>query len=290
MTLETPVRGWQMARISAQDLLRKKQRKEPISMLTCYDAVYAKLVDEAEIDIAFVGDSVGTNSLGYSSEREVTIDDMCHHQKAVARGSEKAYRLVDMPWHSYDTDSDAKKNATLLIQAGADAVKFEGFRPEIISSISKTGILVWAHLGLTPQWITERRLQARTASEGYRIFNEAKEMEAAGASAIVLELIPSEVATAVAGALQVPVIGIGSGSGTDGQVQVINDVLGLTVKRYWHAFPGFAGRTNSLQALRAYSEAVRSGKFPGLDQTKCFAPEELASFNALKKSLPSGEA
>jgi 3-methyl-2-oxobutanoate hydroxymethyltransferase len=276
-----------MARISAQDLLQKKQRREPISMLTCYDAVYAKLIDEAEIDIVFVGDSVGTNCLGYSSEREVTLSDMCHHQKAVARGSEKAYRLVDMPWHSYDTESDAVKNAISLIQAGADAVKLEGYRPEIIAAISKAGIHVWAHLGLTPQWITERRLQAKTAGEGYRIFREAKELESAGASAIVLELIPSEVAAAVADALRIPIIGIGSGPDTDGQVQVINDVLGLTEKRYWHAFQDFGGRVQCLQSFRAYADAVRSGKFPGSESTRHYAPEELASFNILKQSEQS---
>lgn len=246
----------------------KKHARQKITMLTAYDYPTACLEDQAGIDIILVGDSVGTNVLGYATEREVTMADMVHHLKAVRRGVAQAYLLVDLPYQSYDTAQLAFTNATTLLAHGADAVKLEGGveQVEIVRYLTAQGITVCGHIGFTPQTLHQpgrkARVQGRSASQAIALLESAIALEQAGAKLLVLELMPEPLGKAISERLQIPTIGIGAGRFCDGQVLIVHDLLGLTpfhlkfVKRYQQL------RDLMLQALGQYRHDVEAGLFP----------------------------
>jgi 3-methyl-2-oxobutanoate hydroxymethyltransferase len=256
----------------------KKQARQKITMLTGYDYPTACMEDQAGIDIILVGDSVGTNVLGYASEREVTMADMVHHLKAVRRGVAQAYLLVDLPYQSYQTPQQALTNATTLMDHGADGVKLEGGieQVETIRQLTAQGISVCGHIGFTPQTLHQpgrkARVQGRSSSQAIALLESATAVEQAGAQLLVLELIPEPLGKAITEAIRIPTIGIGAGRFCDGQVLIIHDLLGLTpfrlrfVKRYQQY------RELTLQAIAGYKHDVEAGNFPGSDTA--FAMDE----------------
>ena len=171
-------------------LFEMKRRGEPITVLTAYDAPTARMEADAGIDLILVGDSLGTNFLGYASERDVTLDDIVHHLRAVRRGAPGATIVADLPFATYDRERQAVDNARRLVEAGADLVKFEGARPEVVRALVAAGIAVSGHLGLEPQHHEEKRLKAKTAAAAIRLETDALAMDAAGISLLILEMIP----------------------------------------------------------------------------------------------------
>jgi 3-methyl-2-oxobutanoate hydroxymethyltransferase len=258
-------------KITIRTLPRMKAQGEKITMLTAYDYPLARAVDESGIEVILVGDSLGMVVLGHPTTLPVTMDDMVHHCKAVARGVSRALLVADLPFMSYQVSrEDALRNAGRLVkEGGAEAVKLEG-GAEVLGTVEAlvgAGIPVMGHLGLTPQSYHQMggyRVQARTAEEADRLLKDAGALERAGVFSLVLEGIPTEVARRVTEGLTVPTIGIGAGPFCDGQVLVAHDMLGLQedltpkfVKRYAQ------GRQVFLEAMRQYRAEVRSGSFPG---------------------------
>jgi 3-methyl-2-oxobutanoate hydroxymethyltransferase len=256
--------------------IRAMKGREKIVSLTAYDFVTARLVDEAGVHLILVGDSLGMVVLGYENTLPVTMADMLHHTAAVARSKPKALLITDMPFMSYQRGVDhAVKNAGHFVQqAGAEGVKLEGGSPrmaEKIAAIVEAGIPVLGHIGLTPQSVLELggyKIQGKTDETAHRLLDEAKRVEAAGAFALVLECVPAELAKTLSASVRIPTIGIGAGPHCDGQIQVINDLLGLAtwptfkhVKRF--ASVGDAMRT----AVASYRDEVQSGKFPTAEQS-----------------------
>lgn len=229
-------------KIYAPDLITKKQKNEKIISLTAYDYFTAKILDEMGIDVILVGDSVGMAVYGDENTLNVTIDDMIRHTKAVSRAVKRSLVVADMPFMSYQTNpKDAALNAARLIkEGGAQAVKLEGGSEfaEAISLILKCQIPVMGHLGLTPQSVYKLggyKMQGKTQNDADKILEEAKFLENLGVFALVLECIPDEAAKKITHELTIPTIGIGAGAYCDGQVQVINDILGLTENLPRHA-------------------------------------------------------
>ncbi len=258
-----------------------KRVAQKITMLTCYDYPTAVLQDEAGIDIIFVGDSVGTNVLGYQSEREVTMTDMVHHLRAVRRGVQRAYLLCDLPYNAYTTPADALRNAQTLLAHGADGVKLEGGREQVnvVRTLVDHGIDVCGHIGYTPQTLSEvgkkAKVQGRTFEHATGLIEDALGLEAAGLDMIVLELVPDQLSRLITQCLHIPTIGIGAGAGCDGQVLVINDVLGITPfktrlsKHYQHY------RETTAQAIAAYKREVEAQQFPAAENTWSMDEAEL---------------
>ncbi len=256
-------------RIRIPDLLAKKRRGEKLALLTAYDATMARLFDGAGIDALLVGDSLGMVVLGEEDTLTVTMAMMVHHTRAVARGTARALVVADMPFLSYQVSvAAAVRNAGRLLQAGAAAVKLEGGRPvlDVVARLVEVGIPVMGHLGLQPQSVNAvggYRKQATQPQEAEALLADAIALEQAGAFAIVLESIPTAVATTVTAGLRVPTIGIGAGAGCDGQILVSYDMLGLFdtftpafVKQY-----ASLGETISA-ATQAFVEDVRAGRYP----------------------------
>jgi 3-methyl-2-oxobutanoate hydroxymethyltransferase len=253
-----------------RDVRAFKERGERFAMLTAYDAPTARLVDEAGIPLILVGDSLSMVVLGHDSTIPVTMEDMLHHTAAVARGASNALIIGDMPFMSYQSSvEEGIKNAgRFLKEAGANAVKLEGGGRvlDIVARLVDAGIPVMGHLGLTPQSVNAfggYRVQGRDAEAAHRLVQDAKDLEVAGAFSIVLEAVPSAVAKEVTESVSVPTIGIGAGPHTDGQVLVINDLLGLTegrtprfVKRYAEVGQAITG------AARAFADEVATGAYP----------------------------
>ena len=213
-----------------EQIRQSKPRGEKIAVLTAYDYPQARLLDEAGIDIILVGDSLGMVVLGYPDTTRVTMDDMLHHTRAVARGVKNALVVADLPFHAYDGVTQAVENAERLVAAGAHAVKLEGALSAQIAAIVARGIPVMAHLGMLPQQVREEggyKIKGRTDDEAERLVAQAREVERAGAFAVVLELVKPDVAARITGAITIPVIGIGSGDACDGQVLVIHDLAGM---------------------------------------------------------------
>ena len=272
--------------VTTTTLLQKKQKGEKIVVLTAYDYPSAKLLDEAGLDVALVGDSLGQVVLGYDSTLPVTLEDMVHHTKAVVRGVRRAMVVADMPFMSYQASADeAVANAGYLVQEAAAishqtedrkpvaeaitiAVKLEGGEHMVptIVRIVEAGIPVMGHLGMLPMSASRfggARVHGRTEFEAERILSDAKALENAGVFAIVLELVPRELAKRVTESIAVPTIGIGAGPHCDGQVLVTSDLLGLYGARFKHVkqYADLSGTI--LQAFKAYAEDVRTGAFPG---------------------------
>lgn len=256
-------------------LLEQKQSGDKITMLTAYDSTTAAIMDECGVNAILVGDSLGMVMLGYENTLPVTMKDMIHHTAAVSRGARSAFIVADMPFMSYQTDvRDAVINAGRLVkEGGANAVKLEGGSEvcEQIQSIVNASIPVVAHLGLTPQSVNAFggfRVQGRSLDKARKLINDALEIQEAGACAVVLEGIPSKLAEIITQKLAIPTIGIGAGSGCDGQVLVYQDMLGLTaghtpkfVKRFADA--GALIRKGILE----YISETKSGAFPSEEHT-----------------------
>jgi len=262
-------------KITTRSFRLKKQRSEPITMLTAYDYPTALAIDRAGIDSILVGDSLGMVVLGYENTLPVTMQDMLHHCRAVSRGSHYALLIGDMPFMSYQADvSDAVRNAGRFLQeAGMDAVKLEGGRErvEAISAIVGSGIPVMGHLGLTPQSVNQFggfRAQGRTAAAAKGLLEDALLLEEAGCFSLVLESVPERLAELVSQRLEIPTIGIGAGVGCDGQVLVTHDLLGL----FDRFTPRFVKRYTSLheqmsEAFSAYKADVEKKSFPSAEHT-----------------------
>lgn len=256
--------------VTALELQAMRQRGERIVALTAYDYTTAKVADEAGVDFLLVGDSLAMVVLGYDSTLPVTMDEMLHHTKAVARGTRRALVVGDMPFMSYHASVEqAVANAgRFLKEAGAKAVKLEGGHAHqlaCIRAIAQAGVPVVAHLGFTPQAVHAigQRVQAKTDESIRELLAQAEAVQAAGACALVLELVPAEVASLVTERVSIPTIGIGAGVGCSGQIQVIHDMLGL----YTDFMPRHAKRYAELHdpmvaAISAYADDVRAQRFP----------------------------
>jgi len=261
-------------RVTITDLLEMKSRGEKIAMLTAYDYPTAVWEDEAGVDIIFVGDSVGTNVLGYKSEKEVTLDDMVHHLRAVRRGVRHAYLLADLPYLTYETPEAALESASILVSHGADGVKLEGFRPDIVSHLVTNQIEVCAHLGLNPQIHEKKGLRAKTAKAAGNLISESMAMQEAGAWIIVYELIPEEVARQATRRLSIPTIGIGAGRHTDGQVLIVSDMLGINSFDLRHVRKYEQLHERATRAIGQYIVDLRTGEFPGDENARQLSAEE----------------
>ena len=264
---------------TSESLTRKKAAGEPIAVLTCYDYPTARCQDEAGVDIIFVGDSVGTNVLGYSSEKEVTLDDMAHHLKAVRRGVERAYLLADLPYGTYDTPEQAVESASRLAGLGADGVKLEGFAPDVVRRLVGEGIEVCAHLGLNPQLHEKKAMRAKTATAASELVSQSVELQDAGAWVMVYEMIPEEVGRIATERLSIPTSGIGAGRYTDGQVLVAPDMLGINTfeMRHFRKYDDLHERT--LRAFEGYIRDVRSGAFPAADNVRHLDEAEMRALD-----------
>ena len=264
--------GWYMSRrITVRDVAAMKARGERIPVLTAYDYTTSRLADEAGVPIILVGDSLGMVVLGHDSTVPVTMDDMLHHIKAVARGARRALLVGDLPFMTYHLDlPQALGNAARFIQeGGAHAVKLEGGQEvaETVRRIVECGIPVMGHIGLTPQSVNVSggyRVTGRGRQETERLLRDAVALEQAGAFSVVLELVPAPLAAAVTQRLSIPTIGIGAGPHCDGQVQVLHDMLGLYqefVPRHTRRYAQLAETISA--AFGQYMSDVKNGTFPG---------------------------
>lgn len=262
-------------RNTVETLKQQKLNGDKITMLTAYDYSTAKIMDESGINSILVGDSLGNVMLGYDDTLSVTMEDMIHHTKAVARGCKNSLIVTDMPFMSYQTSIyDAKVNAGRLIKEGhAQAVKLEGGATvcEQIKAIVECSIPVMAHLGLTPQSINAFggfKVQGKTQEKAQQIIDDALRVQEAGAFAVVLEGIPSKLAEIVSKKLDIPTIGIGAGSNCDGQVLVYQDMLGMFsdyVPKFVKKFANIGDIMKS--AFEQYSKEVKDGTFPAIEHT-----------------------
>ena len=269
------------ARVTVPAVRRRKvaDGADPLVMVTAYDAPTARLADAAGVDLLLVGDSLAMVVLGYDDTLSVTVDDMVHHTAAVARTAPRALVVADLPWMSYHVSpEDTVRNAARLVRAGAPAVKLEGGAKRLpaVSALIDAEIPVMGHLGLTPQSVHALggfKVQGRQPEAADALVEDARVLVEAGVFAIVLEAVPAAVARRVTEALPVPTIGIGAGPACDGQVLVLHDLLGLEDR----VLPRFVRRYASLRAdgtaaVAAYAADVRSGAFPGPEET--YEPEE----------------
>ena len=278
-----------MARLSIHQLAEWKREGRRFAMLTAYDHAMARLVEQAGVPVVLVGDSLGTVMLGYDSTVPVTMDDMLHHTRAVARATERCIVVADMPFMSYQAGADeAMANAGLLLRAGATAVKLEGGSAiaPLVRRMVGAGIPVMGHLGLTPQSVNQfggHKVQGRTPAAAARIIGDARALEEAGAFAVVLETVPAPLARMVAERIAVPVIGIGAGPDCDAQVQVLHDLLGLyDDRRQFRHARRYAVLGEAVRgAVRAYVDEVATGEFP--TEAESFPMEE-ATLGELRQS------
>ena len=242
---------------------------EKIAMLTCYDAAFSRLMDDAGVDVMLVGDSLGMVIQGNRSTLPVSVADMAYHTRCVAAGNRTAWIVADMPFGSYqESSAQALRNAALLMQAGAHMVKLEGggWTAPLVRLLTERGIPVCAHLGFTPQSVHALggyRIQGREEAAAAVLHTQAQELAEAGARMLVLELVPTAVARDLTAALAIPVIGIGAGSGCSGQVLVLHDMLDVTQGKLPRFVRNFmAGSDGVRDALRVFVRDVKSGAFP----------------------------
>jgi 3-methyl-2-oxobutanoate hydroxymethyltransferase len=243
-----------------------KSASKPIVCLTAYDALDAELCELAEVDCVLVGDSVANARLGFPTTVHADLDMMVHHVSAVRRGLITPFLVADMPFGSYGISvAQTCDHAARLMKAGANAVKLENDYTEEIAALVKMGIPVMGHVGMTPQSVHAMggfRVQGREEEDAQLILEKALSIEKAGAFAIVLELVPAQLAIEITSKLTIPTIGIGAGSGTSGQIQVITDILGLGAMKFKHARAFVDGRALFLEAIKAYATDTKSGSFP----------------------------
>ncbi|MEK0286372.1 3-methyl-2-oxobutanoate hydroxymethyltransferase [Caldifermentibacillus hisashii] len=264
------------------DFLKMKEMKEKITMITAYDYPSAKLVEQAGIDCILVGDSLGMVVLGYESTVQVTLNDMIHHAKAVRRGAANTFVVVDMPFATYHLSKDETlRNAARIMQeGGANAVKVEGADDvlETISQLTKAGIPVVGHLGLTPQSVGVLggyKVQGKSVEAARKLIADAKKCEEAGAFMLVVECIPYQLTAELTKQLKIPVIGIGAGNHADGQVLVYHDAIGYGVDRLPKFVKPYANiQTEIINGIKNYATEVKNGTFPD-EQTSYTLKEEV---------------
>ena len=267
---------------TVQDIINMKKEKKKISVITSYDYTLASLCDRAGIDVMLVGDSAGMVMLGYENTIPVTMDQMCMFTEAVSRARKNSLLVADLPFMSYQASiEDAINNSGRLIKAGADAVKLEGgsIMAETISAIVDIGIPVMGHIGLQPQttMLSEGyKVQGKTKDSAMKLIEDAKELEDAGVFSIALEMVSHEVGQIISESVNIPTIGIGSGVNCDGQVLVVQDLLGM----YDKIKPKFAKRYMNLsedivKSLEEYRSDVESGAFPAKENSFSMNEEEL---------------
>ncbi len=275
-------------RLATLDLREMKRKKEKITMITAYDYPTAELVDEAGVETILVGDSLGMVVLGYADTLSVTLDEMIHHGKAVVRGSKRAFVIMDMPFLTYQVNSEeALRNAGRVIQqTGAQGVKLEGGIEiaEAVRKITQAGIPLVGHLGLTPQSAGQLggfKVQGRDVQAARKMIEDALVLEEAGAFMLVLECVPWQLAQVITQKLSIPVIGIGAGKYCDGQVLVYHDVMGLYTGKRPKFVQQFAdARREMLRGVNSYLEAVRKVAFPGEEHTFTMPAEVLAQITS----------
>lgn len=290
-------------RTTILDIQKMKQRGERIPMITAYDYTSAQIVDRAGVPLILVGDTLGMVVLGHPTTIPVTLDEMIHHTKAVVRGSQNALIIGDMPFLTYTDPERALNTAGRFLQeAGAQAVKLEGGAPvaPVVRRLVEVGIPVMAHVGLTPQSVNQlggMRVQGRRGGDARRLLEDALALQEAGAFALVLELVPAELAREISARLRVPTIGIGAGPWCDGQVQVWHDLLGLYtdfVPRHTKRYATLADTIGA--AVAGYAAEVRSGVFPTMEHGTAMDAQELAEAlrplngGAAKAPRPAGRA
>ena len=270
-----------MKRKTIKQIRQKKKNGQKIVMLTAYDYPFAEIIDQCGVDMVLVGDSLANVVLGLSSTRDVGMAEMLHHAKAVNRAVKQALVIGDMPYRSYATVTTAVKNAKRFVEeAGCDAVKLEWFDncPAVAKAIVKAGIPVIGHVGLTPQTVDPKggfKLQGKDAAAAERIIHQAKQLQAKGCFSLVLECIPDKIAAIITRQLKIPTIGIGAGSGCDGQVLVTYDLLGL-----FHGFyPKFVksyvnARELIAEGITEFRREVESGEFPDKEHSYTMSEEE----------------
>ena len=261
--------------VSLGTLDKMKHEGEKIACITCYDASFAVLCDNADADLVLVGDSLGMVLQGHDTTVPVTMDDIIYHSKSVARGLHRPFLVADLPFASYPTPDIALANSVRLMQeGGAEMVKLESGigQLEIVEFLARHDIAVCAHLGLKPQSVHKTggfRVQGRDDAAARRMLENARALESAGADIVLLECIPSELGKRITEALEVPVIGIGAGPDTDGQILVLYDVLDITAGRKPKFSKNFmAGHDSALEAVKAYTQAVKSREYPAAEH--CF--------------------
>jgi 3-methyl-2-oxobutanoate hydroxymethyltransferase len=256
------------ARLRLSDLRARKPGGPPVACMTAYDATFARLMDEAGMDLLLVGDSLGMVLHGARDTLGVRLSDVIYHTRHVVEGSARALVAADMPFMSYATPAQALGNAArLMAEGGAQAVKLEGgeWLAETVRLLVERGIPVWGHVGLTPQSVHRLggfRTVGRDGDEAARVLADAAALEAAGVDLLLVECIPAALARAVTAASRVPVIGIGAGPDCDGQILVCHDALGLTPQPPAFVKDFLAGRDSVREALAAYVEAVKTRRFP----------------------------
>ena len=263
--------------VSLSDLRRFKADRRKFSCLTCYDASMAKAMEIAQVDSILIGDSLGMSIQGRDSTLPVTVADMAYHTAAVRRGNQHAFIMTDLPFMSYATLNDALQSSKTVMQAGAQMVKMEGgtWLAETVQVLTRNGIPVCVHLGLTPQSVHVfggYKLQARTREAANQLIADCKAVVEAGAALLLLECVPAQLGQEITELFpQIPVIGIGAGAATDGQVLVVQDMLGLTFGHTAKFVRNFmqeqSGATAILDAFKAYHAAVLDGSFPAPEQT-----------------------
>jgi 3-methyl-2-oxobutanoate hydroxymethyltransferase len=284
-------------KVTVPAVRQSKERGEKLVCLTAYDYPTARIVDEAGTDIILVGDSLGNVVLGYDSTVPVTLEEMLHHTRAARRGVERALLVADMPYGTYHTGPDDAVRAALRLvkEGGAEAVKLEGGRNrvETVRRLVAAEIPVMGHLGLTPQSLNKLgsyRLQAKTADAARALVEDALALEEAGAFALVLEVVPREIAREVTAALHVPTIGIGAGADCDAQILVTHDLLGLSFSksspRFVRQYANVRDAIN--EAIQTYAEDVRTGAFPSDDESYPL-PADAASELGLKRDAGEEE-
>lgn len=257
-----------MKKVTISTLIKMKQQGERITVITAYDASFAKLFDEQGMDAILIGDSLGMVLMGEDDTLPVTIEQMVYHTRSVRKGTQRAFVIADMPFMSYATTEQTYTNAARLMSAGASMVKMEGgdWLLDSVRGLTERGIPVCGHLGLTPQSVHKLggfRVQGREQQQAEDLINQAVALENAGAQMLVLECVPTELARRVTEALSIPVIGIGAGPDTDGQVLVMHDMLGVSA----NYMPKFSNNYLALcgdirKAVSLYIEEVKQGKFP----------------------------
>lgn len=270
-------------RITTADIRQKKVKGEVITMLTAYDAAFARLLDDAGVDMLLVGDSVGNVMLGYDSTLPVTMEEMVHHVRAVCRGASQSLVVADMPFMSYQVSvEEALRNAgRFLKETGAQAVKLEGGKEvtPAVKAMTAAGIPVVGHLGLTPQSVHQLggfKVQGKDVLAAQRMLDDARSLEEAGVFALVLECVPTQLASKVSQALSIPTIGIGAGNGCDGQVLVTHDMIGLMTgfrPKFVKAYRMLHEEVSA--AVREYIEEVKTRQFPAHEHSFNIADDVL---------------
>jgi len=251
-----------------EERIKQKKGREKIIMLTAYDYQIAKILDGMKVDLILVGDSLGMVVQGNRDTKSVTMEEMIYHTRAVVKGTKETPIIADMPIHSYDKPEECLKNAQRFLETGAHGVKIEGNKPEAVKALVRARIPVMGHVGMLPQMEESYRLKGKTAEEADKIFADATQLDAQGVFSIVLECIPESLATKITSKVKAPTIGIGAGKYCDGQVLVINDMLGMDsgfkpkfVKRYADL------ETVVKDAVAEFRRDVSVGKYPDKEHT-----------------------